>query len=64
VPQIATLRGARVIGTTSSEKKAALARQAGADEAISYERFAECAREITGSDGVAAVYDGVGNSSL
>ena len=62
--QIAKLRGARVIATTSSEKKAALARQAGADEVIGYEGFAARAREITGGDGVAAVYDGVGKTTF
>ena len=58
--QIAKLRGGRVIATTSSEQKAALAREAGADEVIGYEGFAERVKEITGSEGAAAVYDGVG----
>jgi NADPH:quinone reductase len=62
--QIAKLRGARVIATTSSEVKAALARHAGADEAIDYEGFAERVREITDGDGVAAVYDGVGKATF
>ena len=34
--QMAKLRGGRVIATTSTEEKAALARQAGADEVIGY----------------------------
>jgi NADPH:quinone reductase len=62
--QIAKLRGGRVIGTTSSEQKAALARQAGADAVIGYEGFAASAREITGGEGVAAVYDGVGKTTF
>ena len=62
--QIAKLRGGRVIGTTSSEEKAALAREAGADEVIGYDRFSERAKEITGGQGVAAVYDGVGRTTL
>ena len=62
--QIAKLRGGRVIATTSTEEKAALARKAGADEVIGYEGFAERAREITGGEGVAAVYDGVGKATF
>ena len=58
--QIVKLRGGRVIATTSSEEKAELARGAGADETIGYEGFAERARELTGGEGVAAVYDGIG----
>ena len=62
--QLARLRGGRVIGTTSSEQKAALAREAGADEVIGYDGFAERAKEITGGQGVAAVYDGVGRTTF
>jgi NADPH2:quinone reductase len=62
--QIARLRGGRVIGTTSSEEKAALAREAGADEVIGYEGFAERVQEITGGRGVSAVYDGVGRTTF
>jgi NADPH2:quinone reductase len=62
--QIARLRGGRVIGTTSSEEKAALARKAGADEVIGYDGFAERVKEITGGQGVTAVYDGVGRTTF
>jgi NADPH2:quinone reductase len=62
--QIAKLAGARVIGTTSSEEKAKVAREAGADEVLRYEGFAERAREITAGEGVAAVYDGVGKTTF
>jgi NADPH:quinone reductase len=62
--QIAKRRGGRVIATTSSDEKAALARGAGADETIGYEGFAERARELTGGEGVAAVYDGVGAATF
>jgi NADPH:quinone reductase len=58
--QIVKLRGGRVIATTSTEEKAELARGAGADETIGYDGFAERARELTGGEGVAAVYDGIG----
>jgi NADPH2:quinone reductase len=61
--QMAKLRGGRVIATTSSEEKAALAREAGADEVIGYEGFARRARDIAGGTGVAAVYDGVGKTT-
>lgn len=62
--QIAKLRGGRVIASTSSEAKAALAREVGADEVIDYDGFAERAREITHGEGVAAVYDGVGKTTF
>lgn len=62
--QIAKLRGARVIATTSGGAKAELARGAGADEVIGYEAFHERARELTGGEGVAAVYDGIGKTTF
>jgi NADPH2:quinone reductase len=62
--QIAKARGGRVIATTSTEEKAELARGAGADEVIGYDGFAARAREITGGEGVAAVYDGVGQATF
>jgi NADPH2:quinone reductase len=62
--QIAKLIGGRVIATTSSDAKAKLAREAGADEVLGYEGFAERAREISGGEGVAAVYDGVGKTTF
>ena len=52
--QIAKLRGGRIIATTSTEEKAALAREAGADEVIGYDGFAEQVRELTGGEGAAA----------
>ena len=62
--QIAKLRGGRVIATTSSEEKAALAREAGADEVIEYDGFAERVRSLTDGEGAAAVYDGVGKATF
>ncbi|WP_030918053.1 quinone oxidoreductase family protein [Streptosporangium amethystogenes] len=61
--QIAKLRGARVIGTVSTEEKETLARQAGADEVLRYHGFADAVRELTGS-GVHVVYDGVGATTF
>jgi NADPH:quinone reductase len=62
--QIAALRGARVIATTSSVEKAELARRAGAADVIGYEGFADRVRELTGGEGVATVYDGVGRATF
>ncbi|MFC4062499.1 quinone oxidoreductase family protein [Planomonospora corallina] len=61
--QIAKLRGARVIGTVSTEEKEDLARQAGADEVLRYKGFADAVRDLTGS-GVHVVYDGVGATTF
>lgn len=60
--QIAKLRGARVIGTVSTEEKERIARAAGADEVIRYTEvdFAEAVRDLTGGEGVEVVYDSVG----
>lgn len=64
--QLAKARGARVIGTVSTEAKEALAREAGADEVIRYDRvdFAPEVRRLTDGVGVAAVYDGVGRTTF
>ncbi len=62
--QLAKLRGGRVIATTSTEEKAALAREAGADEVIGYDGFAERVTEITAGEGAAAIYDGVGKATF
>ena len=61
--QLATARGARVIGTVSTPDKERLAREAGAAEVIRYtevDNLATAVRDLTGGEGVAAVYDGVG----
>ncbi|PKB81649.1 MAG: hypothetical protein BZY88_06110 [SAR202 cluster bacterium Io17-Chloro-G9] len=54
--------GARVIATTSTEEKAAMAREFGADEVINYseEDINQRVTEITGGAGVDAVVDHVG----
>jgi NADPH2:quinone reductase len=62
--QIAKLRGGRVIATASTEQKAELAREAGAEAVIGYDGFAARAKEISGGEGVAAVYDGVGKATF
>jgi len=64
--QIARRRGARVIGTVSTEEKAALAREAGADEVILYTQqdFATETRRLTKGAGVQVVYDSVGRTTF
>jgi len=64
--QIAKRRGARVIGTVSTTEKAALARDAGADEVIPYtERDFEAeVRRLTDGSGVQVVYDSVGKTTF
>ena len=54
--------GARVIGTVSTEDKAAEARAAGADEIVFYthEETGARVRELTGGAGVRVTFDGVG----
>jgi NADPH2:quinone reductase len=58
-------RGATVIGTTSSEEKAELARANGAHHVILYKHEDTVKRvlEITGGKGVDAVFDGVGKDT-
>jgi NADPH:quinone reductase len=65
--QLAAARGARVIGTVSTEEKERLARSAGAAEVIRYTEVDDLAgevRRLTGGEGVAAVYDGVGATTF
>ena len=64
--QVAKLRGARVLGTVSTEEKAELAREAGADEVIRYDQqdFAAEVKRLTGGHGVQVVYDGVGRATF
>ena len=62
--QLATSFGARVIGTVSTPDKEKLARQAGAAEVIGYHDVPARVRELTGGEGVPAVYDGVGRDTF
>jgi NADPH:quinone reductase len=64
--QIAKMRGARVIGTVSTEEKAKLAREAGADDVILYtsQDFEAETKRITGGKGVQVVYDSVGKTTF
>jgi NADPH2:quinone reductase len=58
----AKLRGAYVIGTTSTSAKAEIAREAGCDEVIVYteQDFEAEVKRLTGGKGVDVVYDSVG----
>ena len=57
--------GAKVIGTASSEEKRKLALEHGAAHALeSNADLAAKIKEITGGQGVAAVYDGVGKATF
>lgn len=64
--QVAKMRGARVIGTTSTREKAALARAAGADEVILYteQDFEVEVKRLTDGKGVQVVYDSVGRTTF
>lgn len=64
--QIVKRRGGRVLATVSSAEKEKVSRSAGADEVIRYDQvdFAPEVRRLTGGEGVAAVYDGVGRSTF
>lgn len=64
--QMAKRLGARVIGTVSTEEKAALARSVGTDEVILYTQqdFESETRRLTVGKGVQVVYDGVGQSTF
>ena len=66
VCQWARALGATVIGTVSSDGKAALAKAHGCDHAIVYSRenFTERVREITGGKGVRVVYDSIGKDTF
>jgi NADPH2:quinone reductase len=64
--QMLSANGVRVLATTSTEEKAALARQAGSAEVIRYTEadvVAEVER-LTEGRGVDVVYDGVGRSTF
>ena len=64
--QLATMRGATVIGTAGTEEKAQLAREAGADEIILYteQDFVKETNRITDGEGVDVVYDSVGKDTF
>ena len=66
VVQMAKMLGARVFGTVSTEEKARIAREAGADETILYTKqdFEAEVKRSTGGRGVDVVYDSVGQTTF
>jgi NADPH:quinone reductase len=64
--QWARALGVTIIGTVSSDAKAALAREYGCTHTIIYtrENFVERVREITGGKGVPVVYDSIGKDTF
>ncbi len=64
--QLAKRKGARVLATVSTEEKAALAREAGADEVIRYteQDFEVEMKRLTGGRGLQVVYDSVGKTTF
>lgn len=58
--QLAKALGARVIAVTSTPEKAAVARQAGADEVVAVDGFKDAVKELTGGRGVDLIVDPVG----
>jgi NADPH2:quinone reductase len=64
--QMLKMRGVRVIGTTSTEEKARVAREAGADDVILYTEkdFVTETRRLTDGAGVRVVYDSVGRDTF
>jgi NADPH:quinone reductase len=64
--QIAKKRGARVIATVSTEVKARLVRECGADEVILYTQqdFEAEVKRMTGGRGLEVVYDSVGKDTF
>ena len=63
--QLAKLRGATVIGTTSTAEKAEIAKANDADHVILYrsEDTAQRVLEITKGEGVDGIFDGVGKDT-
>ena len=65
--QLATARGARVLATVSTAEKEELARAAGAAEVLRTDEvddLAAAVRDLTGGDGVAVAFDGVGRDTF
>ncbi|MFI8990903.1 quinone oxidoreductase family protein [Streptomyces antimycoticus] len=66
VTQLLKLRGVRVIGLVSREEKVAAAKEAGADEVLvsSGGDFVDRVKDLTGGEGVHAVFDGGGATTF
>lgn len=66
IVQMAKMLGATVFGTAGSDEKAAIAKQAGADEVIVYTKqdFVAEVKRLTNGRGVDVIYDSVGVSTF
>lgn len=64
--QWAKAKGVTVLGTVSTDEKAELARAHGCDHPIVYTRddFAEAVMDLTGGNGVNAIYDAIGKDTF
>ncbi len=64
--QLCKMKGARVIGTVSTEEKAEIAKAAGVDDIVFYTRedFVDRTRELTDGRGVDVIYDSVGKTTF
>lgn len=62
--QLLVARGVRVLSTASTPEKRELSLDAGAAHSLEYSGFAERVRELTGGEGAAVVYDGVGKDTF
>ncbi len=62
--QVAKGLGARTIAVVSTEAKARVARDAGADDVVLLDGFKDAARELTGGRGVDVVVDPVGGDAF
>ena len=62
--QMAKMAGAQVITTVSTQEKAAIAKDAGADHAILYADFGSEVMKLTNDKGVQVVYDAVGKDTF
>jgi NADPH2:quinone reductase len=66
IVQMATMLGARVIATVGTAAKAAIAREAGAGDAILYndQDWVDKVKKLTGGEGVDVIYDSVGQATF
>jgi NADPH2:quinone reductase len=66
IVQMAKMLGATVIGTAGSDEKAAIAKQAGADDVIVYTKqdFVSETKRLTNGRGVDVIYDSVGATTF
>jgi NADPH2:quinone reductase len=62
--QLVRSLGAHVITTVSTPEKAELSRAAGAEHVVGYDELVDTVAEVTGGEGVPAVYDGVGAATF